>query len=247
MTGPACHIGCAGWTLPLSVQAAFGAEGTHLQRYATRLNAAEINSSFHRPHQQAVYSRWAEGVPESFRFCVKLPKTITHTRKLIDCAPLLDEFLAQAGGLGTRLGCLLVQLPPSLAFDTGSATAFFEVLRRRWQGDVSAEPRHASWFSAHAQALLSAHRVARVLADPVRHESGEWPGGWPSLVYLRLHGSPRMYYSAYEPALLARLAVRIAAALRDGRAVWCIFDNTAGGAAPDNALALQQALQKELA
>jgi uncharacterized protein YecE (DUF72 family) len=84
-----------------------------------------------------------------------------------------------------------------------------------------------------------------VLADPVRDERAQRPGGWPGLIYLRLHGSPRMYYSAYEPALITALAARIEAALHEGRSLWCIFDNTAAGAAAHNALALQQALQKE--
>jgi uncharacterized protein YecE (DUF72 family) len=244
--GP-CYVGCAGWALPLNVQEDFAGPGTHLQRYAKRLNAAEINSSFHRPHKRKIYARWADSVPDSFRFCVKLPKTITHVQKLIGCDALLDEFLAQASGLGSRLGCLLVQLPPSLAFDAAAANAFFQSLRRRWPGDVSAEPRHASWFDTEADELLCAHRVARVLADPMRHKAGVWPGGWPGLVYLRLHGSPKVYYSAYEPALLDTLASRIALAVREGRGVWCIFDNTASGAAAHNAVALQQALDKELA
>jgi uncharacterized protein YecE (DUF72 family) len=241
------YIGCAGWSLPRSVQAQFAAEGSHLQRYASRLNAAEINSSFHRPHSQATYRRWADSVPKSFRFCVKLPKAITHGQRLLDCEPLLDEFLQQASGLGVRLGCLLVQLPPSLAFDAGAAAMFFAALRQRWQGAVSAEPRHASWFCPEAESLLSKHRVARVLADPVRHAPGVLPGGWPGLVYLRLHGSPRMYYSAYQPALIAALAGRISLARRQGGALWCIFDNTAGGAAAHNALELQQALGKDAA
>jgi uncharacterized protein YecE (DUF72 family) len=186
-------------------------------------------------------------VPEDFRFSVKLPRTITHTGKLVDGEPLLDEFMAQAGGLGPRLGCLLVQLPPSLAFDAAVAATFFQALRQRWQGAVSAEPRHASWFGSEADGLLSAHRVARVLADPVRHPDAARPGGWPGLVYLRLHGSPRMYYSAYEPQLIGALASRIALALRDTSPVWCIFDNTAGGAAADNALRLLEALKKERA
>jgi uncharacterized protein YecE (DUF72 family) len=243
----ASYIGCAGWSLPLSAQAQFAAPGTHLQRYASRLNASEINSSFHRPHSQATYRRWADSVPTSFRFSVKLPRTITHECKLVGCEPLLDEFIGQASGLGARLGCLLVQLPPSLAFDPAAAAAFFEGLRRRWSGRVAAEPRHPSWFDPQADALLSAHRVARALADPVRHAVAAHPGGWPALVYLRLHGAPRMYYSAYQPALLGALASRMSLALRQGREVWCIFDNTAGGAAVDNALRLQQALDKETA
>jgi uncharacterized protein YecE (DUF72 family) len=239
------YVGCAGWSLPLALQPAFGAGASHLQRYATRLNACEINSSFHRPHSHGTYRRWADSVPESFRFCAKLPKTITHGQKLADCEPLLDQFLAQAGGLGPRLGCLLVQLPPSLAFDADVAGDFFRSLRRRWPGAIAAEPRHGTWFGVEADSLLAQQRVARVLADPVRHPPGARPGGWPGLVYLRLHGSPRMYYSSYEPALIAALAARSALALQEVQELWCIFDNTAGGAAADNALALQGALVKE--
>ena len=246
MERKAAFIGCAGWSLPAASQAAFGPGATHLQRYASRLNACEINSSFHRPHRRETYTRWAEGVPAAFRFCVKLPRTITHERKLIGCEELIDEFMEQAGGLGQRLGCLLVQLPPSLAFDAAAATDFFAALRRRWTGSIAAEPRHASWFDAAADQFLAAQGVARVLADPVRHATGALPGGRPDLVYLRLHGSPRMYYSAYEAPLVAALARRIAQALEEGAAVWCIFDNTAGGAATDNALGLEQALREEL-
>jgi len=240
-------IGCASWSLPKAVQGRFAASGSHLQRYATRLPAVEINSSFHRPHSNATYARWAASVPAHFRFSVKLPKTITHQHKLQDCGALVDEFLAQASGLGERLGCLLVQLPPSLALDGPGAAAFFDHLRARWSGPVSAEPRHASWFTPAGDALLAARRVARVLADPVLHQPGAWPGGWDAMVYLRLHGSPRTYYSSYPPDLLAALAGRIARARREGRLVWCLFDNTAAGAATDNALSLQQALEKEFA
>ena len=237
------YIGCAGWALPRAVQHAFASDGSHLQRYAGRLSACEINTSFYRPHSAATYRRWADATPAGFRFCVKLPKAITHEQRLIACDGLLDDFLTQTGGLGGKLGCLLVQLPPSLEFDMPIASAFFDDLRRRWPGAVAIEPRHASWFAAPADALLHALRVARVLADPVRHAAGAWPGGWTELMYLRLHGSPRMYYSSYEPELINSLARRMALALRETPAVWCIFDNTASGAATDNALRLVQALE----
>jgi uncharacterized protein YecE (DUF72 family) len=239
-------LGCAGWSLPREAQPAFAAEGSHLQRYASRLNAAEINSSFHRPHSRGTYERWAAAVPEDFRFSVKLPRTITHDLRLLAAESLLDDFLAQATGLGDRLGCLLVQLPPSLEYQSAVAAAFFESLRRRHAGAVALEPRHASWFTPDVDSRLAHYPVARVLADPVRHDAGRLPGGWPQRVYLRLHGSPRMYYSSYEPATLQALARRIALALREGREVWCIFDNTAGSAAAHNALDLQLALDKEV-
>ncbi|MBI2771807.1 MAG: DUF72 domain-containing protein [Burkholderiales bacterium] len=235
--------GTAGWSLPRAVQPAFGGEGSHLQRYAARLNAAEINSSFYRPHAAGTYARWAESVPPHFRFSVKLPKAVTHERRLAGCEDLLEAFLAQAAALGPHLGCLLVQLPPSLAYDGAVARRFAGALRTRWAGSVALEPRHATWFDAPADALLAAHRISRVLADPVLHGAGRWPGGWPQLIYLRLHGSPRAYYSAYGNELITALARRIALAKAEGRDVWCIFDNTASGAAADNALALSRALQ----
>ena len=142
-------VGCAGWSLPRALWPAFLAEGTHLQRYAARLNAVEINSSFYRPHQAQTYARWAASVPEHFRFSVKLPKTITHQQRLADCTKLLDDFLAQAGGLGKKFGCLLVKLPPSLAFDAATLSRFLRLLRARHAGPVALEPRHASWFTAH--------------------------------------------------------------------------------------------------
>ena len=237
-----CFVGCAGWSLPRDIQDAFPQGASHLERYAGRFGATEINSSFHRPHQEFVWQRWAASVPETFRFCAKLPKAITHEKRLVACEADLDAFLAQAAPLKGKLACLLVQLPPSLSFDAAIATRFVKALRERWRGDVALEPRHASWFSAQAHALLASHRIARVLADPVRVPAGEAPGGWDGLVYLRLHGSPRVYYSAYEPQLIDALAHRIAMELRAGRTVWCIFDNTASGAAAHNALALQAAL-----
>lgn len=240
--GSRIKVGCAGWSLPRALWPEFPAAGTHLQRYAARLNAVEINSSFYRPHQEATYARWAASVPDNFRFSVKLPKTITHQQRLVDCAGLLDTFLGQVNGLGERLGCLLVQLPPSLAFEAGTVTDFLRALRERHGGPVALEPRHASWFSAPANPLLDAWQVGRVLADPVVHEAGRIPGGFAGLVYVRLHGSPRMYYSAYDRAVLDALIIRLELAARSGANVWCLFDNTAEGAAVADALYTLQGL-----
>jgi uncharacterized protein YecE (DUF72 family) len=244
MSAPAVLVGCAGWSLPRAVQDAFGAGESHLARYATRFPVTEINSSFHRPHKRSLYEKWAASVPQDFRFSAKLPRTITHERRLVGCDGLVDEFLAQAGGLGAKLGCLLVQLPPSFAFDEGVVEAFLRLLRDRFAQGIALEPRHASWFEASPDALLRSWQVARVLADPVRHDAARAPGGWPQRVYLRLHGSPRVYYSSYEPPLLQCLAARLRQASAEGAESWCIFDNTASGAAAGNALALQRLLEE---
>ena len=162
------HIGTAGWALPRIHRDNFDAGASNLARYATRLNAAEINTSFYRPHRPAIYARWAASVPADFRFAVKVPKAITHEERLKGAGPLLDAFLAECAALGDKRGPLLVQLPPSCAFAARAARSFFGVLRRRFSGAVVCEPRHASWFDADADRLLKDLQVSRAAADPAR-------------------------------------------------------------------------------
>lgn len=217
--------------------------GTHLERYATRFSAVEINSSFHRPHRPETYARWARSVPDDFRFSVKIPKTVTHELRLVNTADVLDAFLSQAFHLGAKLGCLLVQLPPKLIFELEVASQFFDVLRSRYVGGIAIEPRHASWFTPEVTAFLVAHRAARVSADPAPVPEAAMPGGYASPTYYRLHGSPRVYYSSYEASFLERLRGELQQAPREEEP-WCIFDNTASGAAVPNALELMGLLQR---
>lgn len=238
MTDTPTHIGTAGWSVPSRYADRFPADGSHLERYARRLNAVEINTSFYRPHRRETYERWAASVPAEFRFAVKLPRTMTQERRLKDCGDLLDRFVSEVEGLGPKLGVLLVQLPPSLAFEAETVEGFFAELRRRTEAAVACEPRHAGWFGPEAEGLLQRLRVARVAADPVRAPGDGEPGGWQGLVYYRLHGSPRIYYSDYDEAVLAGMRRRLQVHRAAGVPAWCIFDNTAAFAALGNALAV---------
>jgi uncharacterized protein YecE (DUF72 family) len=235
-------IGTAGWNIPRAHRPRFPAVGTGLQRYAARLNAAEINTSFYRPHAPETYARWAAAVPSGFRFAVKMPKVISHERALMRAREPLERFLAEIAGLGGALGVLLLQLPPSQAFEARRASRFFELLRARHDGAVVCEPRHATWTAAAASRLLVRFRVARAAADPPRAAGLERPGGWPGLVYYRWHGSPRPYFSIYPEEQLDDLAVKLS---RARVPAWCIFDNTALGAAAANALDLRQRLKEQ--
>ena len=231
-------VGCAGWSLRVEEQPGFPGAGTHLARYAGRFPAVEINTSFYRPHRPSTSARWAASVPDGFRFSAKLPKEVTHRRKLVDADEPLDRFLAEVGSLGSKLGCLLVQLPPSLAWEAGVSDRFLRGLRERHAGPVAVEPRHASWFAPDPEAVLKELGVARVAADPVLHPGAGEPAGDGRTVYYRLHGSPRTYYSSYDSAYLDALAARLRDAARRADHVWCVFDNTALGAAVPNALDL---------
>ena len=238
---PAVRVGCAGWSIPSRHAHLFGEGESHLARYATRFDVVEINSTFHRPHERRTFERWAASVPAGFRFSAKLPKWITHEARLQGSGDALTAFLGSVAGLGAKLGGVLVQLPPSLAFDARLADRFFAMLRRRCAVRIACEPRHASWFTDEADDLLARLRVARVAADPARCEGAGDPGGWRGLSYWRLHGSPVMYRSSYADRI-AGYAAALRAEREAGHDTWCVFDNTASSAATKDALALRDAL-----
>ncbi len=236
------RVGVAGWSLPSVVASSFATEGTHLQRYATRFSAVEINSSFYRPHRNETYARWAASVPPDFRFAVKLPRAITHERRLAGCRDLLESFAGALEGLGSKRGPVLVQLPPSLAFEPHLAEPFFLELRETVGGLLVCEPRHPSWFLSDVDRLLERWMIGCVAADPAGSGTAVAPGGWHAIAYFRLHGSPRIYRSTYEDAALRSWSDAVASACKDG-AVWVIFDNTAAGAAVGDALRFMALLE----
>lgn len=225
------RIGTAGWAIRPEHKALFPGDGPHLARHAARLNAVEIDSSFYRPHRAATYARWARETPDGFAFSVKMPRAVTHEARL-NGGPLA-EFLAQCSALGGKLGCVLIQLPPSLAF---TPTDFFDRFRDLHDGPAALEPRHKSWFTPEAKVLLVRHRIARVAADPPVGPFA--PGGWRGFEYWRLHGSPKIYYSDYDTGFLRALAGRM------GPDAWAIFDNTALGCATPNAFSLAALARK---
>lgn len=246
-------VGTAGWSVPRAAADHFPEDGTHLERYARVLPCAEINSSFYRPHARKVYAKWAAQTPQPFRFSVKLPKTITHEHGLRGVKAPLGDFLEQIGGLGEKLGPVLIQLPASLPFETTAARAFFDLLRKLHDGAVVCEPRHASWFQPRADALLTKHRIARVVADPSPIGAEQQPGGWQgparkhaadAVAYYRLHGSPRMYWSRYSPERIQQWSDDLLKLSAAGTA-WCVFDNTASGAAIENALEMTALLASD--
>jgi uncharacterized protein YecE (DUF72 family) len=166
-----------------------------------------------------------------------MPKEITHERRLVDSNETLGRFLLEVSFLGHKLGPLLIQLPPSLKMDHDVASRFFERLRAQYGGLAVCEPRNQSWFAEDASRLLERFEIGRVAADPVDDPRAAEPGGFPHVAYYRLHGSPRMYFSSYEDEDLESLS-GLLQQNTSSQHKWCIFDNTAAGAAIGNALAL---------
>jgi uncharacterized protein YecE (DUF72 family) len=242
---PGVYLGIAGWAIRREHSHRFTSVGSHLQRYAGLFNAVEINSCFYRPHRRSTYERWAASVPDDFRFAIKLPKAITHELRLVGSESRLDQFLDETSGLGRKRGPILIQFPPSFAFDATVVSGFLAQFRERFDGDTALEPRHETWFNEDVESLLRDYRIARVAADPARVLSAGLPGGYEKLAYLRLHGSPRVYYSAYAAEMLDSVAETLRANVASGVSTWCIFDNTALGFATSDALTVQTLLARD--
>jgi len=225
-------IATAAWSIPQTVANRFPETGSGLERYAAVFNGVEINSTFYRHHQKKTFERWADAVPEHFRFAAKIPREITHEARLRGIDPLFTVFVEEVSALEGKLGPLLCQLPPSLRFDAREAEDAFAAMRRIFPGTLVLEPRHKSWSSPLARVLLQEYAIDRVLADP----APVWPmSDFPEAPrYVRLHGAPQIYYSRYSDAEIRVFAERLAAGS------WCVFDNTASGAAIENALTMRE-------
>jgi uncharacterized protein YecE (DUF72 family) len=232
------YIGTAAWNLPKVFADPFGSEGTHLQRYARLLNGVEINTSFYRDHKPASYKKWAESVPEGFRFSVKLSKLFTHTQRLQVEEEALRAVLDGIGQLGNKLGALLVQLPPSLSLDESVARDFFTKLRRHYVGPVAFEPRHKTWLTHQGLKVMRDFSLSKVFADPEPCPLSLDEAPLAEMIYFRLHGSPEIYKSNYEKAYLNKVYATILRLQPRLGSAWCIFDNTTFGFATMNALEL---------
>lgn len=234
------HIGTAGWSIPRQHAALFPDKGSHLERYSWVLACAEINSSFYRPHRPSTYAHWATSTPDNFRFSVKIPKAITHECALAPTRKQFQIFLDEVRNLSDKLGPLLFQIPPRQSFDETQTRTFLTLFRDLYpDGQAALEPRHPEWFSPEAGRLLREFRMALVIADPAPTSEVAHSARDPGLIYYRLHGSPRVYYSSYSDAWLVKLASTISARL-SASSIWCIFDNTASGVAFENALTLRE-------
>jgi uncharacterized protein YecE (DUF72 family) len=232
------RLGTAGWNVPAACRDRVGGDGSHLQRYAGVLDAVEINSSFHRPHRRTTYEKWFQTTPDHFRFSVKVPKSVTHVPGFTQAE--LERFIGEIAGLGRKLAVLLLQFAPSKVFDEAEAHTLFEALQAGSAAHLVCEPRHESWFTPKVDQWFVARRISRVAADPPRVTGADQPGGWTGLHYVRLHGSPRTYYSSYDGVALSRISKQLNQ-LRASAPTWCIFDNTALGAAMEDALTLKAA------
>lgn len=234
----ALRIGISGWTYA-PWRGVFFPKGLpqkqELEYASRRLNSIEINGTFYALQRPASYKAWAAATPEDFQFSVKANRYITHIRRLHDVEEPLSHFFASGPlCLGSKLGPILWQFPPSFRFDPRLLRDFFELLPRdtaaaarlarlyenKFGGEGlperqaaaplrhAMEIRHDSFATEEFIELLREYKVALVVADT----AGRWPfleDVTGDFVYLRLHGDKELYASGYTEAALKEWARKI--------------------------------------
>lgn len=236
------HLGLAGWALPPDLRVR-DAGTPALARYGELFNAVEINSTHYKFHQPKTFAKWCTLVPAHFRFAVKMHRSISHVDRLgsVDGAM---HFLNTLEPFGEKLGVVLLQLPPSLAF-TPHVEDFLRELRSEYSAPLAIEPRHPTWAQGEVEQLLKHLNIARVAADPPLITERVLAAGDRAVSYYRLHGNPQMYRSVYSDERLQQLADTIISQGQEGGRTFVFFDNTMSGAAHANAFHLGRLLGQE--
>ncbi len=208
-----------------------------LEYYAEHFDTVELNATFYRLPAPSTFKRWYDRTPKGFLWSIKASKFITHTRRLKDCQEPLGRLYGAVEPLQEKLGVILFQLPPSLQFDPSLAEGFFSLLKRGFR--YALEVRHKSWIQEEALQLIRSHNIAFCISDT----AGRYPyheAITAEFLYIRLHGSKKLYASCYTEEEIAQWAKKLRRWNTPG---FIYFDNDFQGHAPKNALQLLEALR----
>lgn len=210
-----------------------------LAYYAQHYSTVEINATFYRYFAPTVFTRWRDETPDTFRFTLKGPRDITHTKRLHEIETELSRFLDSIQDLRSKLAMLLWQFPPSFKYDMDNAKIKFTQFVERLPGEIEhvVEFRHKSWFNDDLYSLLNQHNVGIVMNDSSRFSAIEMVTG--NFAYIRFHGPTKLYASLYSIEELRMWADKMQAWLQHYD-VYAYFNNDYGGRAIQNSIELKQ-------
>ncbi|MDX1483464.1 MAG: DUF72 domain-containing protein [Alphaproteobacteria bacterium] len=225
------RIGLSGWSYPAWKETFYAGvkRADWLTHASRRFPTLEVNGTFYREQKAATLQRWRQATPEDFVFAIKGHRFVTHRLRLADAEDALVRQRENARHLLPKLAAVLWQLPPGLKADPGRLGAFLAALADWSETRHAIEFRHESWFTGETERTLEDAGAANCISDAAAWP--RWDAVTAPLVYLRLHGRPETYVSAYGRAALETWAARIADWRRAGRDVLAYFDNDAAGAA----------------
>jgi uncharacterized protein YecE (DUF72 family) len=222
-----------------------------LAYFVTRFDSVEINTTFYHLPKAPICEGWQEKTPASFRMGLKLHRSITHFKRMVNCRRELRAFFAAASCLGRKLGVVLLQLPSNFRLDVPRVDGFladlFEVAQLEGvRPQVAIEPRHSSWLdSTKVLDVLRTHGVALVFAHSSRYPYPYAEPRTAGFVYLRFHGPRELFASEYGNDVLRPWAEKAARWLESGFDVWAYFNNDLGGHAHRDARRLRQLVDVE--
>ena len=214
-----------------------------LEHYASQYATVENNGSFYRLPARSTFAGWQARTPDDFVMAVKASRYLSHVRRLRDPAEPVTRLLAAAAGLGSRLGPVLLQLPPTLRADPAALDACLAAFQDAWRGQpdlrgrpgprVAVEPRHPSWWADEVRQVLAARDAALCWADRLgRPVTPLWrTATWG---YLRLHEGAADPWPWYGQQALRSWVDRLRQAWPDDADVYVYFNNDPGGAAVVN-------------
>jgi uncharacterized protein YecE (DUF72 family) len=215
-----------------------------LEHYAGQYQTVENNGTFYRLPARETFADWQARTPADFVMAIKASRYLTHIRRLRDPAEPVQRMLEAAGGLGGRLGPVLLQLPPTLTADTSRlADCLSEIGKFRHGIRVAVEPRHDSWWTDDVRQVLAAHNAALCWADRLgRPLTPLWrTADWG---YLRFHEGAAQPWPRYGASALRSWVGRIEKTWPAGADVYVYFNNDPGGAAVADSAAFAAAASR---
>lgn len=216
------------------------AKGKFFGYYAERFPTVEVNATFYRRFQDKTYSNWKDKAPEGFVYVFKVPRLISHLKKLNDCKELLSDFLRQTALLEEKLGMLLLQLPPSLGKDLDRLGTAIDCMQD--PSKLAVEFRHQSWFCDQTREFLSEKGAAFCDVDSPEENLRGWLTS--KVGYARLHGKDDWYDHDYSDPELSEVAdVARDMSSRGAEKVFIFFNNDVACNAPRNARTLRDVLK----
>lgn len=207
-----------------------------LEYYIRHFDTVELNATFYRLPNPTTFEDWKYRTPDNFVWSVKSSRFITHIKRLENPAEPLGRFYNAIAGFKEKLGVILFQLPPSLAFDGKIFRDFCESLDSRARHAL--EVRHLSWINDQVFGILKEFNIALCIAD----SAGRYPfceEMTADFVYIRLHGSQKLYASPYREDELQAWAEKVDLWKKDA---FIYFDNDDEGHAVNNAKRLKEIL-----
>lgn len=232
------RIGCSGWAYK-HWRGLFYEESLPqtrwFERYAAEFDTVEINNSFYRLPKAETFDQWRKQAPPGFCYAVKANRYLTQAKKLKDCEEPLERMMRAVAHLGDRLGPMLYQLPPGLGINLERLESFLKIL----PSEVASvfEFRNKDWYRPETYALLERYGASFCVHDMSGAASERICVG--PIAYVRFHGAEGKYWGRYSDEVLLGWTDWIVDLARNGRNVWCYFNNDIHGHAIEDARTLK--------